>query len=152
MNPTSKIPATPLLMLAPDGCSMRAPLPPEREAVLHRFRITELMNRYAVAHNTSDLKGYADLFTEDAVLQDQTMCYEFARGRAAILDAAEKGRVHFNPSATGDGTDLTTSRQHHLITNTVVTLNGDGTALGLCYVTTLANKPDFGPLITSHGY
>lgn len=41
----------------------------------------------------------------------------------------------------------------HLITDPVVTLNPDGkTATGICYVTMIANKPGYGPVLMSQGY
>jgi hypothetical protein len=37
----------------------------------------------------------------------------------------------------------------HLITNAQITLTGDGTAEGTCYVTTVVKKGDVGPAILS---
>ncbi len=57
----------------------------ETEVAVARIQIIDLINRYALIHNTDDPQGYADLFTEDG---------EFGpiKGRAAILEMA-KGEV-----------------------------------------------------------
>lgn len=143
---------TPALALALAACSAGASLTQEQADALDRFEITELMYRYAVTHNSSDIEGYADLFTEDAVLYDRTMDYEFARGREGIIKAAESDRDHFNPEAKSNDGKLHLGKLRHIITNPVVTLHGDGTASGICYAQIIANKPDFGPVLLSQGY
>lgn len=66
---------------------------------LNRFMITELMYRYAIMHNSSNIQGYADLFTKDAVMYDGKMHYLFAKGRDQIVAAAESDRDKYNPEA-----------------------------------------------------
>ncbi|WP_157190206.1 nuclear transport factor 2 family protein [Novosphingobium sp. Rr 2-17] len=114
--------------------------------------ITELMYRYAVAHNSSDIEGYADLFTPDAVLYDQTMHYEFARGRAGIIAAAKSDQDKYNPASKVNDGQLHLGKLRHNVTNPVVTLTGNGTATGLCYVQIIAEKPGYGPVVMSQGY
>lgn len=136
---------------------MGAVIPPasadEYKDALDRFMITEIMNRYAILHNTSDIEGYANLFTEDAIMYDDTMHYEFARGRAGIREEAKKDRAKYNPEAEKDGTTQHLGILRHNITDTMVTLNKDGkTASGICYVQMITNKPGFGPVLMSQGY
>jgi hypothetical protein len=40
----------------------------------------------------------------------------------------------------------------HNITDPVVTLNGDGTASGICYVQIVGNQPGVGPILLAQGY
>jgi len=125
----------------------------EYKDALDRFMITELMYRYAIAHNTGDVKGYADLFTDDAKIYDQTMSYMFAEGRENILKQAQSDREHFFKEGVPEKAgQLRLTKLRHLITNPVVTLNKDGTASGICYVQIVAEDPGVGPAILAQGY
>jgi len=123
------------------------------EDALDRFMITELMYRYAIAHNTGDVQGYADLFTDDAKLYDQTMSYMFAEGRQNILKQAQNDREKYlKESLPAKKGQLRLTKLRHNITNPVVTLNKDGTATGVCYVQIVAEDPGVGPALLAQGY
>lgn len=124
----------------------------KRDDALDRFMITEIMYKYAIAHNTSDIEGYANLFTDDAVIYDDTMHYEFARGRSAIIAAAKSDQDHYNPDSKKRDGKLHLGKLRHNITNPVVQMNGDGTASGISYVQIVANQPGVGPVVLSQGY
>lgn len=125
----------------------------EYEDALDRFMITELMYRYAIVHNTGDVKGYADLFTDDAKIYDQTMSYMFAEGRQNILKQAQSDREHyFKEGVPEKKGQLRLTKLRHNITNPVVTLNKDGTARGVCYVQVVAEDPGVGPALLAQGY
>jgi hypothetical protein len=135
------------------GVSLTPAFADEYKDALDRFMITEIMYRYAIMHNSSNIEGYADLFTDDAVIYDDTMHYVFAKGRAQIIEEAKKDRAKFNPEAERDGSTLHLGRLRHNITDPVVTLNNDGkTASSICYVQMIADKPGFGPVLMSQGY
>ena len=123
------------------------------EDALDRFMITELMYRYAIAHNTGDVKGYADLFTDDAQIYDQTMGFMFAEGRQNILKQAQNDREHyFKEGVPEKRGEVRLTKLRHNITNPVVTLNKDGTATGICYVQIVAEDPGVGPALLAQGY
>jgi hypothetical protein len=125
------------------------------EDAMDRFMITELMYRYALMHNESDIEGWANLFTDDAVLYDQTMGFTYAKGRAEIIEQAKKDRAKYNPAAaTATPTEgkLQLMSIRHNITDPVVTLNPDGTASGVCYVQIVGNQPGVGPIVLAQGY
>ena len=124
------------------------------EDAMDRFLITELMYRYAIAHNTGDVKGYADLFTDDAKLYDQTMSYMFAEGREGILKQAQNDREKYlKESSPAKKGQLRLTKLRHNITNPVVTLSQDGkTATGVCYVQMVAEDPGVGPAMLAQGY
>ena len=145
-----------ILGLAFCGLLMVASFAPVRadeyKDALDRFMITELVNRYAFMHDTSNIEGYADLFTGDAVMYDDTMHYTFAAGRASIIKAALSDKAKFNPTATDNGPPHF-GKLRHIMSNIVVFLNPDGkTATGYCYVTQITNKPGFGPVVIGEGH
>lgn len=122
---------------------------------LDRFMITELIYRYALAHNTLDSEAYASLFTEDALMYDASLCFVFAEGREQIFKRAEKDRHDFD--AKKEKTlerpkELAFGRLRHDMTNPVITLTSDTTAEGVVYVSMIGRKPEGGPVLLSHGY
>lgn len=121
----------------------------EYEDAMDRFMITEVMYRYALAHNTSDVEGYANLFTDDAVIYEATMGYVYAQGRKAIMDAAKKDRGRYHPGFKEDKRSFMIMR--HNITNPVVTLQGKDRASGICYVQIIGEKKGYGPVLLSQG-
>jgi hypothetical protein len=123
------------------------------EDAMDRFMITELMYRYAIAHNTGNVKAYADLFTDDAKIYDQTMSYMFAEGRENILKQAQNDREKYIKDGVPEKKgQLRLSKIRHNITDPVVTLNKDGTATGICYVQMVAEDPGVGPALLAQGY
>lgn len=115
---------------------------------LERFRITELMNRYAWVHNLTQPEEYADLFTEDGQFVANGVV--IVEGREALLALAEKDREDYNPGAADGERSFMTMRT--IITNPMVTLNPDGeTASGECYVQIVVQAQAGGPQILAQG-
>jgi hypothetical protein len=114
----------------------------EREDVMDRFLITELMYKYALYHNLTAPEEYASLFTEDG---------EFGpvKGRAALIAMAKDDRARYNPGAAEGKRSFMVMRT--VITNPLVTLNHDGTASGICYVQIVVQKKGVGPEILAQG-
>jgi hypothetical protein len=114
----------------------------ERDDTLERFRITELMYKYALYHNLTEPEEYASLFTEDG---------EFGpvKGRAALIAMAKDDRAKYNPGAADGKRSFMVMRT--IITNPVVTLNRDGTASGICYLQIVVQKKGVGPQILAQG-
>ena len=63
----------------------------EADEAIARMQITDVLNRYALAHNTDDVDGYVALFTEDGQFGQ-------AKGKAAIAEMARKGAVTLHRS------------------------------------------------------
>ena len=119
----------------------------EPEDTLDRFRITEIMYKYAWVHNLTDPVGYSELFTEDG---------EFSggggpaiKGRAALAAMTESDRERFNPGAADGERSFMIMRT--VITNPIVTLEGDGEASGSCYFQIIVERPNVGPDILAQG-
>jgi SnoaL-like domain len=114
----------------------------EHDDTLDRFRITELMYKYALYHNLTEPEEYASVFTEDG---------EFGpvKGRAALIAMAKDDRAKYNPGAVDGKRSFMVMRT--IITNPVVTLNSDGTASGICYMQIVVQKKGVGPQILAQG-
>jgi 3-phenylpropionate/cinnamic acid dioxygenase small subunit len=69
------------------------------------------------------------------------------KGRQALLEQARRDHERFGTEPTANGG--TTSIMRHLISNSQITLTGEDTATGTCYVTTVVKKGDVGPTILS---
>ena len=118
-----------------------------QQEVLDRFLINELQSRYAVAHDLTDPAMYASVFTEDAELYGAGRL--LAKGREALHAIGVNDRKRFNAGAKEGERSFGALR--HVITNSVIELDGDNAATGVCYVLTVVNRPDRGPEILSVG-
>ena len=118
-----------------------------QQEVLDRFLINELQSRYALAHDLTDPAMYASVFTEDAELYGAGRL--LAKGRQALHAIGVNDRKRFNAGAK-DG-ERSFGALRHVITNSVIELDGDTTATGVCYVMTVVNRPERGPEILSVG-
>jgi len=119
----------------------------EPNDTIERFRITELMNRYAWVHNLTEPEGYANLFTKDGEFVGGGVVV--AKGHDALLALAKKDREDYNPGAAAGKRSFMAMRT--IITNPIVTLNADGTASGSCYVQIVVQKAGVGPQILAQG-
>lgn len=115
------------------------------EQVLDRFLIQELQSRYAIAHDLTDPDMYAGVFTEDAELYSAGRM--LAKGREAFHAIGVNDRKRFNAGAAEGERKFGALR--HIITNSMITLTGDTTATGFCYVMTIVVRPGGGPEILS---
>jgi len=118
-----------------------------QQEVLDRFLISELQSRYALAHDLTDPAMYASVFTEDAELYAAGRL--LAKGRQALHAIGVNDRKRFNAGAKEGERSFGALR--HVITNSVIELDGDTTATGVCYVMTVVNRPERGPEILSVG-
>ena len=118
-----------------------------QQEVLDRFLINELQSRYALAHDLTDPAMYASVFTEDAELFGAGRL--LAKGRAALHAIGVNDRKRFNAGAKEGERSFGALR--HVITNSVIELDGDADATGVCYVLTVVNRPERGPEILSVG-
>ena len=118
-----------------------------QQEVLDRFLINELQSRYALAHDLTDPAMYASVFTEDAELYAAGRL--LAKGRQALHAIGVNDRKRFNAGAKEGERSFGALR--HVITNSVIELDGDTTATGVCYVMTVVNRPERGPEILSVG-
>ena len=118
-----------------------------QQEVLDRFLINELQSRYALAHDLTDPAMYASVFTEDAELYGAGRL--LAKGREALHAIGVNDRKRFNAGAKEGERSFGALR--HVITNSVIELDGDTAASGVCYVLTVVNRPDRGPEILSVG-
>jgi hypothetical protein len=106
-----------------------------------RFLIMELMDRYGVVHDFGSPEDYADLFTEDGEIGTRI------KGREALIAQARRDHERYSAPPGPDGT--VSSIMRHIISNRVVKLTGPDTAEGSCYVITIINDKDEGPLVMS---
>jgi hypothetical protein len=118
-----------------------------QQEVLDRFLIKELQSRYALAHDLTDPAMYAAVFTEDAELYGAGRL--LAKGREALHAVGVNDRKRFNAGAKEGERSFGALR--HVITNSVIELDGSSAATGVCYVLTVVNRPDRGPEILSVG-
>jgi hypothetical protein len=118
-----------------------------QEDVLDRFLINELQSRYALAHDLTDPAMYASVFTEDAELYGAGRL--LAKGRDALHAIGVNDRKRFNAGAKEGERSFGALR--HVITHSVIELDGGSAATGVCYVLTVVNRPDRGPEILSVG-
>jgi len=118
-----------------------------QQEVLDRFLINELQSRYALAHDLTDPAMYASVFTEDAELYGAGRL--LAKGREALHAIGVNDRKRFNAGAKEGERSFGALR--HVITNSVIELEGGNAATGVCYVLTVVNRPERGPEILSVG-
>ena len=118
-----------------------------QQEALDRFLINELQSRYALAHDLTDPAMYASVFTEDAELFGAGRL--LAKGREALHAIGVNDRKRFNTGAKEGERSFGALR--HVITNSVIELDGDTAATGVCYVLTVVNRPERGPEILSVG-
>ncbi len=134
------------LMLGIVACT--SGVPPADTAlrqIADRTLIRELMDRYGTVHDSGTPEQYADLFTSDgeiAVGGGLTL----VKGREALMEQARRDHDRFGET---DANGRWTSIMRHVISNAQITLTGDTTAEGTCYVTTVVRKGDVGPAILS---
>ncbi len=107
-----------------------------------RLAILDLQNRYVLAMDYFDADGYAAVFTEDAVLD---WARGEVKGRAAIRAFMADGtydlrKLNFKEAKTPDGREWP-PMVHHLVTNQVITINGN-TARGIAYWMNYSNNAD----------
>jgi hypothetical protein len=119
----------------------------EQSELLDRLQIMELQSRYALAHDLTDPTMYAGVFTEDAELVGSGRV--LAKGREALHAVAVNDRKRHNQGLPEDVRSFGVMR--HVVTNSVIEIEGPDTASGLCYVLTIANREGEGPQILSVG-
>lgn len=106
-----------------------------------RFLIMELMDRYGVVHDFGTPEEYADLFTPDGQIGTRI------KGREALIAQAKRDHERFSAPPGPDG--KVSSIMRHIISNRVVKLTGPDSAEGSCYVITVINDKEEGPLVMS---
>src|SRR4051812_10486007 len=117
------------------------------QAIAERTLIRELMDRYGIVHDSGTPEQYADLFTADGEIAVAPGAPAIVKGRDALIAHARRDHERFGNEPTANGG--TTSIMRHLISNSEITLAGEDTATGTCYVTTVVKKGDVGPAILS---
>jgi hypothetical protein len=132
-----------LLVLAP----AMVPAADSLQAIAERTLIRELMDRYGIVHDSGTPEQYADLFTADGEIAVAPGAPAIVKGRDALIAQARRDHERFGNEPTANGG--TTSIMRHLISNAEITLTGDDSATGTCYVTTVVKKGDVGPAILS---
>jgi hypothetical protein len=116
-------------------------LPSAASEIEDRFLIMELMDRYGVVHDFGTPEEYADLFTPDGSIGTRI------KGREALIAQAKRDHERYSAEPGPDG--KVSSIMRHIISNRVVKLTGPDTAEGSCYVITLINDKEQGPLVMS---
>ncbi len=106
-----------------------------------RFLIMELMDRYGVVHDFGTPEEYADLFTPDGQIGTRI------KGRDALIAQAKRDHERYSAPPGPDG--KVSSIMRHIISNRVVKLTGPDSAEGSCYVITVINDKEDGPLVMS---
>ena len=106
-----------------------------------RFLIMELQDRYGVVHDFGTPEEYADLFTADGTIGTRT------KGREALIAQAKRDHEKYSAAPGPDG--KVSSIMRHVISNRIVKLTGSDTAEGSCYVITVINDKEQGPLVMS---
>jgi hypothetical protein len=113
--------------------------------IADRTLIRELMDRYGTVHDSGTPEQYADLFSPDGEIAIGGGPV-LVKGREALIQQAQRDHDRFGDT---DANGRWTSIMRHLISNAQITLTGDTTAEGTCYVTTVVRKGDVGPAILS---
>jgi hypothetical protein len=114
------------------------------QPIAERALIRELMDRYGIVHDSGTPEEYAGLFTADGEIAAGGRV--LVKGREALLAQAQRDHDRFGET---DSNGRWTSIMRHLISNAQITLTGDNTAEGTCYVTTVVKKGEVGPAILS---
>lgn len=113
-------------------------------AAQERFLIMELMDRYGIVHDFGQPGEFADLFTDDAVIEAGG---RVVQGREALLRQAQQDEERYWTFRNSDGTS--SSFMRHVISNRQVKITGRNTAEGSCYVITMINDRETGPQVFS---
>jgi hypothetical protein len=145
--PRSKVVRTLAAVVLTLGATFTFAAPDEQ--AIERFKIQELQNRYALAHDLTDADLYAGVFTEDAELYSGAGGRLVAKGREALHAIGVNDRKRFNAGAA-DG-ERSFGALRHVISNSTIDLTSDTTAKGTCYVMTVVVRPGGGPEILSLG-
>lgn len=114
------------------------------QQIAERTLIRELMDRYGSVHDSGTPEEYAGLFAADGEIAAGGRV--LVKGREALHAQAQRDHDRFGET---DANGRWTSIMRHLISNAQITLTGDNTAEGTCYVTTVVKKGDVGPAILS---
>lgn len=128
--------------------ALLAPAAAHASAAEDRFAITELMDRYGVVHDFGTPEEYADLFTPDGGISingGPTV----VKGRDALIAMAKRDHEKYVAPTGPEGEMQFFMR--HLVTNRMVTMSGEASATGSCYVLTLINDGANGPVMLSFG-
>jgi hypothetical protein len=115
--------------------------------IVDKTLIRELMDRYAIVHDSGTAEEYAELFTADGEIAVAPGGPAIVKGRQALIAQARRDHERFGNEPAANG--KTTSIMRHLISNAQIQITGPGTARGTCYVTTVVKKGDVGPSILS---
>jgi hypothetical protein len=134
------------LLLECGAASAAQPAPDSIQAVVDRTLIRELMDRYGVVHDHGTPEEYADLFADDGEIAAGAGPGTI-KGRQALITQARRDHERFDLEKGPDG--KMTSIMRHLISNAQISITGENTAVGTCYVTTLVKKGAVGPAILS---
>jgi hypothetical protein len=131
-------------LLAACGSSSAPQPDPAIQQAVDRLAIRELMDLYGTVHDSGTPEQYADLFTADGEIASGGRV--LVKGREALVAQAVRDHERFSET---DARGRSSSIMRHLISNAQVTITGEGTATGTCYVTTLVRKGKVGPAILS---
>jgi hypothetical protein len=135
-----------MLMLGIAACTARDPAADTAlQQIADRTLIRELMDRYGTVHDSGTPEQYAALFTpegEIAIGGGPVL----VKGREALMQQAQRDHDRYGDT---DANGRWTSIMRHLVSNAQITVTGDATAEGTCYVTTVVRKGDVGPAILS---
>jgi hypothetical protein len=135
-----------ILMLGIAACTSSDPTADTAlQQIADRTLIRELMDRYGTVHDSGTPEQYADLFSSDGEIAIGGGPV-LVKGRAALMEQAQRDHDRYGDT---DANGRWTSIMRHLISNAQITLTGDTTAEGTCYVTTVVRKGDVGPAILS---
>ena len=115
------------------------------QRIAERTLIRELMDRYGTVHDSGTPEEYADLFSPDGEIAIGGGPV-LVKGREALMEQAQRDHDRYGET---DANGRWTSIMRHLISNAQISLTGDDTAEGTCYVTTVVRKGDVGPEILS---
>ena len=134
------------LLLGMGACgASHVPADTALQQLADRMSIRELMDRYGTVHDSGTPEQYADLFSPDGEIAVGGGPL-LVKGREALMEQARRDHDRFGET---DANGRWTSIMRHLISNAQITLTGDTTAEGTCYVTTVVRKGDVGPAILS---
>jgi hypothetical protein len=134
------------LMLGIGACTSNVP-PADAalQQIAERTLIRELMDRYGTVHDSGTPEQYADLFSSDGEIAIGGGPV-LVKGREALMEQAQRDHDRYGET---DANGRWTSIMRHLISNAQITLTGEATAEGTCYVTTVVRRGDVGPAILS---
>lgn len=132
--------------------AMPAASPPahaNNDEAVDRFAITEMMDLYGVVHDFGTPEQYADLFTADGEIAVSRGGQAVVKGRDALMEQARRDHEKYVRPTGRNGENEFFMR--HIVSNKTVTITGDDTAEGSCFVITLVNDGDNGPAMLSFG-